>query len=96
MDQRQPWIQARLEFVQSQLAATSPYARSAQILGFPLPVATGNAASTVREHLLDIGRRVDSPSHAGTNKFTRQGDHAFVGTGHWLCPPLQSRWKTRL
>lgn len=58
--QRQRWISAELEFVQSQLAATLPYARSAQILGLLLPVAAGNAVSTVREHLLAIGRRVDS------------------------------------
>ena len=57
---RQRWISAELEFVQSQLAATLPYARSAKLLGLLLPVMAGNAASTVREHLLAIGRRVDT------------------------------------
>jgi len=57
---RQRWISAELEFVQSQLAATLPYTRSAQILGLLLPVAAGNAVSTVREHLLAIGRRVET------------------------------------
>ena len=66
--QRQRWISAELEFVQSQLAATLPYARSAQILGLLLPVAAGNAVSTVREHLLSIGRRVDTQGLQGTSK----------------------------
>jgi len=56
---RQRWISAELEFVQSQLAATLPYARSAKVLGMLLPVAAGNAISTVRERLLATGRRVD-------------------------------------
>ena len=60
MHKRQRWISAELEFVQSQLAATLPYARTAQILSLLMPVAGGNAASTVREHLLAIGRRVDA------------------------------------
>lgn len=58
--QRERWISAELEFVQSQLSATLPYARSAQILDLLLPVAAGNAVSTVREHPLAIGRRLDS------------------------------------
>ena len=44
---RERWISAELEFVQSQLAATLPYARSAKVLGMLLPVAAGNAVSTV-------------------------------------------------
>jgi len=64
--QRQRWISAEFEFVQSQLAATLPYARSAKILGLLLPVAAGNAVSTVREHLLAIGRRVDIQSLQST------------------------------
>lgn len=64
--QRQRWISAEFEFVQSQLAATLPYARSAKILGLLLPVAAGNAVSTVREHLLANGRPVDIQSLQST------------------------------
>lgn len=37
---RQRWIAAELEFVQSQLAATIPYARASDLLRLLLPVAT--------------------------------------------------------
>ncbi|UUZ62891.1 hypothetical protein LP417_24110 [Polaromonas sp. P1-6] len=56
---RQRWISAELEFVQSQLAATIPYAKSAELLCLLLPVSKGNAVSTVREHALAVGRRLD-------------------------------------
>ena len=39
MHKRQRWISAELEFVQSQLAATLPYARTARILSLLMPVA---------------------------------------------------------
>ncbi|UUZ62642.1 hypothetical protein LP417_22235 [Polaromonas sp. P1-6] len=54
------WISAELEFVQSQLAATIPYAKSAELLGLLLPVAGANAPSTVREHTLGVGRRLNA------------------------------------
>jgi hypothetical protein len=73
--QRQRWISAEFEFVQSQLAATLPYARSAKILGLLLPVAAGNAVSTVREHLLANGRPVDIQSLQSTpSEFSRPED----------------------
>lgn len=59
VQKRQRWISAELEFVQSQLAATIPYARAAELLGLLLPVSKGNAVSTVREHTLAVGRRLD-------------------------------------
>ncbi|UUZ69751.1 hypothetical protein LP416_10610 [Polaromonas sp. P2-4] len=54
------WISAELEFVQSRLAATIPYAKSAELLGLLLPVAGSNAPSTVREHTLGVGRRLNA------------------------------------
>ena len=54
------WISAELEFVQSRLAATIPYAKSAELLGLLLPVAGSNAPSTVRQHTLSVGRRLDA------------------------------------
>lgn len=57
---RQRWFSAEMEFIQSQLAATIPYARSADLLSLLLPVSKGNAASTVREHALATGQRLDA------------------------------------
>lgn len=51
---RQRWISAELEFVQSRLAATIAYARSAELLSLLMPVSKGNTVSTVREHALAI------------------------------------------
>ena len=49
-----------MEFIQSQLAATIPYARTAELLGHLLPVTAGNASSTVRRHTLGVGQRLDA------------------------------------
>ena len=57
---RRRWLSAELEYVQSRLAATIPYARSSELLELLLPVAAANAPSTVREHTLRIGRRLDA------------------------------------
>ena len=54
------WVSPELEFIQSQLAATIPYARSAELLALLLPVDAGNAASTVRRHALSVGQRLDA------------------------------------
>lgn len=54
------WISAELEYVQSRLAATIPYAKSSELLELLLPVAGANAPSTVRRHTLDVGRRLDA------------------------------------
>jgi hypothetical protein len=74
MQKRQRWISAELEFVQNQLAGTLPYARSAQILSLLMPVAGGNAASTVREHLLGVGRRLDTQGLQATQEQTSSPD----------------------
>jgi hypothetical protein len=39
------WVSPELEFIQSQLPATIPYARAAELLELLLPVAAGNAPS---------------------------------------------------
>lgn len=54
------WISAELEYVQSRLAATIPYAKASELLELLLPVAAANATSTVRRHTLDVGRRLDA------------------------------------
>ncbi|MDM0072351.1 hypothetical protein [Variovorax sp. J31P207] len=37
-----------------------PYAKSAELLGLSLPVVGANAPSTVREHTLGVGRRLNA------------------------------------
>jgi hypothetical protein len=58
-DKRRRWISAELEFVQSQLAATIPYAKSAELLNMLLPAAHGRSISTVRRHTLATGKYLD-------------------------------------
>ena len=58
------WVSPELEFVQSQLAATIPYARTAELLALLLPVDVGNAPSTVRRRALSVGQRLDAELHA--------------------------------
>ena len=58
------WVSPELEFVQSQLAATIPYARTADLMNLLLPVDAGNAPSTVRRHALGVGQRLDDELHA--------------------------------
>jgi hypothetical protein len=48
------WVSPELEFIQSQLAAMIPYARTADLLDLLLPVAAGNAPSTVRRRVHGI------------------------------------------
>jgi hypothetical protein len=57
---RQRWISAELECVQSELAATVSYGRSAQILHMLLPVGSGHSASTVRDRTLRVGARLEA------------------------------------
>ena len=57
------WVSPELEFIQSQLAAMIPYARTADLLDLLLPVAAGNAPSTVRRRALSIGQRLDTELH---------------------------------
>ena len=56
---RQRWISAELEFVQSQLASTIPYAKFAELLSLLLPAASGNSISTVRRHTLATVKYLD-------------------------------------
>ena len=44
---RQRWVSAELEFVQSQLPSTIPYAKSAELLNMMLPAARSNCIRTV-------------------------------------------------
>ena len=57
---RQRWIAPELEYVQSELAAVLPYARSAELLSKLLPIGAGNSASTVRARTLHVGQRLES------------------------------------
>ncbi|CAB3809652.1 hypothetical protein LMG28614_07092 [Paraburkholderia ultramafica] len=57
---RQRWISAELGCVQSELAATVSYGRSAQILHLLLPVGSGHSASTVRDRTLRVGSRMEA------------------------------------
>ena len=57
---RQRWVAPELEFVQSELAAALPYARSAEILHKLLPIGKGNGATTVRVRTLRVGQRLES------------------------------------
>ncbi len=57
------WVSPELEFIQSKLAATIPYARTADLLGVLLPVDTGNTPSTVRRRTLSVGKRLDTELH---------------------------------
>lgn len=56
---RQRWISAELEFVQSQLAATIPYAKAAELLNMLLPTTNAGSVSTVRRHALTTGKYLD-------------------------------------
>ena len=49
-----------LEYIQSELAAILPYARSAEILHKLLPIGVGNGATTVRARTLRVGQRLES------------------------------------
>ncbi|RZL92607.1 MAG: hypothetical protein EOP82_09675 [Variovorax sp.] len=49
-----------VQYVQSRLAATIPYAKCSELLELLVPAARANAPSTVRRHTLDIGRRLDA------------------------------------
>lgn len=54
------WVAPELEYVQSHLAATIPYARASQLLSMLLPVEAGNATSTVRRRTLSVGERLET------------------------------------
>ena len=54
---RKRWINAEMEYVHAQLAATVPYARAVELLKLLLPTGT-TAISTVRAHALAAGARL--------------------------------------
>jgi hypothetical protein len=61
------WVSPELEFIQSQLGATIPYARSAELMALLLPVDVGGAPSTVRRRALRVGQRLDSELHTSVD-----------------------------
>ena len=92
------WISAELEYVQSRLAATIPYAKSSELPELLLPMAGANATSTVRRHTLGVGRRLDAqggieiqPEAAGMGS----GSHVTtvgLGGGYLrLCHPEEEK-----
>ncbi len=60
------WVSPELVYTQGQLAATIPYARTAELLELVLPVDAGNAPSTVRRNALTVGQRLDAELHQPT------------------------------
>ena len=50
------WTAPELEYVQSRLAATVPYARTTEILGLLLPKQASSSVSSVRRRALAVGR----------------------------------------
>jgi hypothetical protein len=54
------WIALKLEYVQAILAATVPYGRSADLLGWQLPIGKGNTPGTVRHRTIAVGERLES------------------------------------
>ena len=56
---RRRWVSAELECVQSELAASLSYRRSAQVLRMLLPIGPGHSASTVRARTLRVGERLE-------------------------------------
>ena len=54
---RQSWINAEMQYIHAELAATVPYARAIQLLKLVLPTGT-TAISTVRAHALATGTRL--------------------------------------
>lgn len=57
------WVSPELELIQSKLAATIPYARSAALLRLLLPASAGNAISTVRRRTIKVGERLNTDLH---------------------------------
>ena len=57
---RRRWVSAELECVQSELAATLSYQRSAQVLRMLMPMGRGHSASTVRARTLRVGKRLEA------------------------------------
>jgi hypothetical protein len=91
------WISAELEYVQSRLAATIPYARSSELLEMLLPVVAANSPSTVRRHTLGVGRRLDAqglevqPARAGANCDSNVTTVGLDGGYLRLCHPDEEK-----
>ena len=77
---RRRWMSAELECVQSELAATLPYERSAQILRMLLPIGRGNSASTVRDRTLRVGQRLESEMTTAAPVGPADADRSTVTT----------------
>ena len=67
IDRLENWVSPELVFIQSQLAATIPYARTADLLELLLLVDAGNAPSTVRRRALSVGQRLDAELHEASD-----------------------------
>jgi hypothetical protein len=83
---RQSWINAEMQYVHAELAATVPYARAVQLLKLVLPTGT-TAISTVRAHALAAGARLSieglSPA-SDVSPETTSVSAAFVTSGEPL------------
>ena len=73
------WTSAELECVQSELAATVSYKRSAQILHMLLPIGSGNGATTVRDRTLRVGQRLEAELTAAAPPNAQQSSVTTVG-----------------
>lgn len=56
-------VSPELELIQSKLAATITYARSADPFSLLLPASAGNATSTVRRRTIQVGERLNTDLH---------------------------------
>ncbi len=54
------WVAPELEYVQSRLGASLPYARASELLTLLLPVDAGNSTSTLRWRTLTVGTRLET------------------------------------
>ena len=83
------WVSPELEYIQSQLAATTPYVPSAKILALLLPVDVGNAQSTVRRRALRVGQRLDAELQETAG--TEQVEHSTADASPVTCDRHGSR-----
>ncbi len=60
------WVAPELEYIQSHLAATVPYACASKLLALLLPIDANNAVSTVRRRALSVGRRLETELYEAT------------------------------
>lgn len=91
---RRRWMSAELECVQSEMAATLSYERSAQILRMLLPIGRGNSASTVRDRTLRVGQRLESEMMVAAPLGAHQSSVTTVGLDGGFahhCSPVSTK-----